>query len=107
MTCFLSREPLISTGKEYSDDRDNLTIDVYPCFPRFDSYPQYACSEPTVWNEVMTTYHSYHTQVDPSEPLYFPGISAFSLFYFELNMYNITEFQSGAFNPWGSAASGI
>ena len=87
-------------------DRNNF--DVYPCFPRFDSYPQlFDCSHPNVWNEVTTTYHSYHAQANPSEALYIPGMSVFSLFCFELNIHDIPEFQGGSFDAWGPTAPGI
>ena len=70
---------------------DRSNFDVYdPCILRFDSYRQlFDCSHPTVWNEVMTTYHSYHAHANPIEHLYIPGISDFSLFCFKLNSYDI------------------
>ncbi|KAF9240278.1 glycoside hydrolase family 35 protein [Melanogaster broomeanus] len=50
-------------------------VDVYG----LDSYPQrFDCSNPTVWNPVVTTYHSYHE----------------------------STFQGGAFDAWGPTAPG-
>ncbi|KAG2357219.1 glycoside hydrolase family 35 protein [Suillus spraguei] len=52
-----------------------------------DSYPQgFDCSNPDVWNPVVTNYYSYHEYVDPGQPWYFP------------------EFQGGSFDGWGSTA---
>lgn len=54
-----------------------------------DAYPQrFDCSAPTTWNPVETYYHEYHSEVNPSQPLYIP------------------EFQGGAFDAWGPTASG-
>ena len=85
-----------------------ISFEIYPCFPRLDSYPQlYDCSHPYEWNEIVTSYHSYHTRVNPSEPFYIPGISVFSLYCFEINVYDIPEFQGGSFDQWGLTAPGI
>ncbi|KAL1748893.1 glycoside hydrolase family 35 protein [Schizophyllum fasciatum] len=59
---------------------DLYGLDAYPA--RFD------CSNPTVWNNVTTNYHSYHERVNPWQPFYSP------------------EFQGGAFDPWGPSAPG-
>lgn len=60
-------------------------VDLYG----LDSYPQgFDCSNPTVWRAVTTTYHSYHMDVNPSQPWYIP------------------EFQGGAFDAWGPTAPG-
>ncbi|TRM65792.1 glycoside hydrolase family 35 protein [Schizophyllum amplum] len=60
-------------------------VDLYG----LDSYPaRFDCSNPTVWNNVTTNYHSYHERVNPSQPFYCP------------------EFQGGAFDPWGPSAPG-
>ncbi|CEL57170.1 hypothetical protein RSOLAG1IB_08403 [Rhizoctonia solani AG-1 IB] len=49
-----------------------------------DSYPQrFDCSNPDVWNPVVTTYHDFHMKTNPHEPLYIP------------------EFQGGSFDAWG------
>ncbi|KAG8689056.1 hypothetical protein FRC11_004226, partial [Ceratobasidium sp. 423] len=49
-----------------------------------DSYPQrFDCSNPDVWNPVVTTYHDFHMNTNPHEPLYIP------------------EFQGGSFDAWG------
>ncbi|PPQ64156.1 hypothetical protein CVT24_008791 [Panaeolus cyanescens] len=54
-----------------------------------DSYPQgFDCSNPTVWRPVVTNYHQYHAQVNPSQPWYIP------------------EFQGGSFDAWGPTAPG-
>ncbi|KAG2354709.1 glycoside hydrolase family 35 protein [Suillus spraguei] len=54
-----------------------------------DSYPQgFDCSNPDVWNPVVTDYYSYHEAVDPGQPWYFP------------------EFQGGSFDAWGPTAPG-
>lgn len=38
-----------------------------------DSYPQgFDCSNPEHWAPVVTNYHSYHEEVNPSEPWYMP-----------------------------------
>ena len=48
-----------------------------------DGYPQaFDCSNPRVWRNVSTNYHSYHEKVNPSQPWYMP------------------EFQAGAYDPW-------
>ncbi|KAI8986121.1 glycoside hydrolase superfamily [Trametes punicea] len=55
-------------------------VDIYG----LDSYPQgFDCSNPTHWAPVVTNYHQYHIQNNPSEPWYMP------------------EFQGGSFDPWG------
>ncbi|KAL1751658.1 glycoside hydrolase family 35 protein [Schizophyllum commune] len=60
-------------------------VDLYG----LDSYPaRFDCSNPTVWNNVTTNYHSYHERVNPWQPFYCP------------------EFQGGAFDPWGPNAPG-
>ncbi|KAG6827509.1 hypothetical protein H0H92_011481 [Tricholoma furcatifolium] len=60
-------------------------VDLYG----LDSYPQgFDCSNPTSWNPVTTNYHSYHENVNPSQPFYFP------------------EFQGGSFDAWGPNAPG-
>ncbi|KAK2463368.1 hypothetical protein APHAL10511_004594 [Amanita phalloides] len=60
-------------------------VDLYG----FDLYPQlFDCSHPTSWRPVETNYHSYHTAVNPSQPLYIP------------------EFQSGSYDAWGPTAPG-
>ncbi|CAE6362056.1 unnamed protein product [Rhizoctonia solani] len=49
-----------------------------------DSYPQrFDCSNPDIWNPVVTTYHDFHMKTNPHEPLYIP------------------EFQGGSFDAWG------
>lgn len=60
-------------------------VDLYG----FDSYPQlFDCSHPTAWNPVLTSYHKYHMEANPSQPLYIP------------------EFQGGSFDAWGPTAPG-
>ncbi|KAI0662113.1 glycoside hydrolase superfamily [Cubamyces menziesii] len=55
-------------------------VDIYG----LDSYPQgFDCSNPTHWAPVVTNYHQYHAQNNPSQPWYMP------------------EFQGGSFDPWG------
>ncbi|KAH9913003.1 uncharacterized protein BXZ73DRAFT_107089 [Epithele typhae] len=55
-------------------------VDIYG----MDAYPQrFDCSHPSVWNPVVTNYHQYHSEVNPSQPWYMP------------------EYQAGAFDPWG------
>ncbi|KIP02769.1 glycoside hydrolase family 35 protein [Phlebiopsis gigantea 11061_1 CR5-6] len=55
-------------------------VDIYG----LDSYPQgFDCSNPTRWSPVVTNYHQYHEEVDPSTVWYMP------------------EFQGGSFDPWG------
>ncbi|CDO72277.1 Glycoside Hydrolase Family 35 protein [Trametes cinnabarina] len=55
-------------------------VDIYG----LDSYPQgFDCSNPTHWAPVVTNYHQYHIENNPSEPWYMP------------------EFQGGSFDPWG------
>ena len=50
---------------------------------RQDGYPQrFDCSNPETWIPVVTTYHEYHAEVNPSQPWYMP------------------EFQAGAYDPW-------
>ncbi|KIJ64658.1 glycoside hydrolase family 35 protein [Hydnomerulius pinastri MD-312] len=77
------------TANDPGEGRDWINgtgaVDVYG----LDSYPQeFDCSNPTVWNPVVTNYYSYHESVDPSEPWYFP------------------EFQGGSFDAWGPTAPG-
>ncbi|EJU05035.1 glycoside hydrolase family 35 protein [Dacryopinax primogenitus] len=61
------------------------SVDIYG----LDSYPQsFDCSNPYVWNPVVTNYYTYHMQTSPEEPFYIP------------------EFQGGAFDPWGPNAPG-
>ncbi|KAG6840788.1 hypothetical protein C0991_004328 [Blastosporella zonata] len=60
-------------------------VDLYG----LDSYPQgFDCSNPSVWRPVTTNYHTYHEQVNPSQPWYIP------------------EFQGGSFDAWGPTAPG-
>ncbi|KAG6845067.1 hypothetical protein H0H87_001129 [Tephrocybe sp. NHM501043] len=60
-------------------------VDLYG----LDSYPQgFDCSNPSVWRPVTTNYHTYHAEVNPSQPWYIP------------------EFQGGAFDAWGPSAPG-
>ncbi|KAF8625954.1 hypothetical protein AX17_006679 [Amanita inopinata Kibby_2008] len=60
-------------------------VDLYG----LDSYPQgFDCSNPTVWKPVVTNYHKYHAEVNPSQPWYIP------------------EFQGGSFDAWGPTAPG-
>ncbi|KAH7885531.1 glycoside hydrolase family 35 protein [Phlebopus sp. FC_14] len=60
-------------------------VDIYG----LDSYPQrFDCSNPSVWNPVVTNYYNYHESVDPGQPWYFP------------------EFQGGSFDAWGPNAPG-
>ncbi|KDQ50498.1 glycoside hydrolase family 35 protein [Jaapia argillacea MUCL 33604] len=60
-------------------------VDIYG----LDSYPQsFDCSNPTVWDSVVTNYYDYHMGTNPSQPFYIP------------------EFQGGAFDPWGPSAPG-
>ncbi|KZP00442.1 glycoside hydrolase family 35 protein [Calocera viscosa TUFC12733] len=60
-------------------------VDLYG----LDSYPQsFDCSNPYVWNPVVTNYYTYHLETSPEEPFYIP------------------EFQGGAFDPWGPNAPG-
>ncbi|KAI6113990.1 glycoside hydrolase family 35 protein [Pisolithus sp. B1] len=61
------------------------SVDIYG----LDSYPQgFDCSNPTVWNPVVTNYYNYHESVNPGQPWYFP------------------EFQGGSFDAWGPTAPG-
>ncbi|TFK52650.1 glycoside hydrolase family 35 protein [Heliocybe sulcata] len=60
-------------------------VDIYG----LDAYPQaFDCSHPEVWNPVVTNWHDYHENTNPSQPWYFP------------------EFQGGAFDAWGPTAPG-
>ncbi|KAK1217819.1 hypothetical protein PQX77_019527 [Marasmius sp. AFHP31] len=60
-------------------------VDLYG----LDSYPQgFDCSHPDVWNPVVTNYHDYHEDANPSQPFYIP------------------EFQGGAFDAWGPTSPG-
>ncbi|XP_006462927.1 hypothetical protein AGABI2DRAFT_152299 [Agaricus bisporus var. bisporus H97] len=60
-------------------------VDLYG----LDSYPQgFDCSNPTRWRGVVTNYHQYHADVNPSQPFYSP------------------EFQGGSFDAWGPTAPG-
>ncbi|TFK27561.1 glycoside hydrolase family 35 protein [Coprinopsis marcescibilis] len=60
-------------------------VDLYG----LDGYPQgFDCSNPTRWRPVVTNYHTYHQEVNPSQPWYIP------------------EFQGGAFDAWGPTAPG-
>ena len=55
------------------------SVDIYG----MDAYPQrFDCSNPEVWNPVVSNYHQYHSEVNPSQPWYMP------------------EYQGGAFDPW-------
>ncbi|QRW10069.1 glycoside hydrolase family 35 protein [Ceratobasidium sp. AG-Ba] len=71
--------------EEGGDDHDTrgkgrCGVEVYGV----DSYPQrFDCSNPDIWNPVVTTYHDFHTRTNPHEPLYIP------------------EFQGGSFDAWG------
>ncbi|KAF9046172.1 glycoside hydrolase family 35 protein [Panaeolus papilionaceus] len=54
-----------------------------------DSYPQgFDCSKPNSWKPVVTNYHQYHADVNPSQPWYIP------------------EFQGGSFDAWGPTSPG-
>ncbi|PPQ64157.1 hypothetical protein CVT24_008792 [Panaeolus cyanescens] len=54
-----------------------------------DSYPQgFDCSNPNSWKPVVTNYHQYHADVNPSQPWYIP------------------EFQGGSFDAWGPTSPG-
>ncbi|EIW77017.1 glycoside hydrolase family 35 protein [Coniophora puteana RWD-64-598 SS2] len=54
-----------------------------------DAYPQgFDCSTPENWSPVVTNWHSYHEDLNPWQPWYFP------------------EFQGGAFDAWGPDAAG-
>ncbi|EKM56203.1 glycoside hydrolase family 35 protein [Phanerochaete carnosa HHB-10118-sp] len=55
-------------------------VDIYGV----DACPQgFNCSSPTTWGPVVTNYHSYHEEVNPSTPWYMP------------------EFQGGSSDTWG------
>ncbi|KAK7688664.1 hypothetical protein QCA50_008202 [Cerrena zonata] len=58
------------------------SVDLYGV----DAYPnRYDCAHPYVWKPVVTDYHSYHMQVNPSQPWFMP------------------EFQGGSLDGWGGA----
>ncbi|KIK68783.1 glycoside hydrolase family 35 protein [Collybiopsis luxurians FD-317 M1] len=60
-------------------------VDLYG----MDAYPQgLDPANLSVWSPIEKDYHSYHEQVNPSQPWYSP------------------EFQSGAFDGWGPGATG-
>ncbi|CAE6501709.1 unnamed protein product [Rhizoctonia solani] len=76
-----------------------------------DSYPQrFDCSNPDVWNPVVTTYHDFHMKTNPHEPLYIPGARlrsvpsrcALTVSYHP----PATEFQGGSFDAWGGEHAG-
>ncbi|CAE6463948.1 unnamed protein product [Rhizoctonia solani] len=67
-------------GEGGSHGKGRCGVEIYGV----DSYPQrFDCSNPDVWNPVVTTYHDFHMKTDPHEPLYIP------------------EFQGGSFDAWG------
>ncbi|CUA67195.1 beta-galactosidase, putative [Rhizoctonia solani] len=67
-------------GEDGSHGKGRCGVELYGV----DSYPQrFDCSNPDVWNPVVTTYHDFHMETNPHEPLYIP------------------EFQGGSFDAWG------
>ncbi|CAE6466068.1 unnamed protein product [Rhizoctonia solani] len=67
-------------GEGGSHGKGRCGVEIYGV----DSYPQrFDCSNPDVWNPVVTTYHDFHVKTNPHEPLYIP------------------EFQGGSFDAWG------
>ncbi|CAE6444221.1 unnamed protein product [Rhizoctonia solani] len=67
-------------GENGSHGKGRCGVELYGV----DSYPQrFDCSNPDVWNPVVTTYHDFHMKTNPHEPLYIP------------------EFQGGSFDAWG------
>ncbi|OAX38873.1 glycoside hydrolase family 35 protein [Rhizopogon vinicolor AM-OR11-026] len=77
------------TANDPEGDRDWINGTGAVNLDGTDSYPQgFDCSNPDVWQPVVTNYHSFHESVNPNQPWYFP------------------EFQGGSFDAWGPTAPG-